>query len=94
GADKGTVQEITLRERYPDTKFISYDDTPLAFAALLNGNVQAITQDDAKLVGLLANLPDAIKSDFEVSSFSITREYQAVAAAKCEERLFNEINNT
>lgn len=45
-------------------------------------------------MGLLANLPDAIKADFEVSSFSITREYQAVAAAKGEERLINEINNT
>ncbi|MBI6339422.1 MULTISPECIES: ABC transporter substrate-binding protein [Proteus] len=94
GADKGTVQEITLRERYPDTKVISYDDTPLAFAALRNGNVQAITQDDAKLVGLLANLPDAVKTDFEISPFSITREYQAVAAAKGEDRLINEINNT
>lgn len=59
GADKGTVQEITLREHYPTAKVISYDDTPLAFAALRNGNVQAITQDDGKLVGLLANVPDA-----------------------------------
>ncbi|MCE1718299.1 transporter substrate-binding domain-containing protein, partial [Enterobacter hormaechei] len=77
GADKGTVQEITLRERYPTAKVISYDDTPLAFAALRNGNVQAITQDDAKLVGLLANVPEAQKADFEISPFSITREYQA-----------------
>ena len=27
GADKGTVQEITLRERFPTAKVISYDDT-------------------------------------------------------------------
>lgn len=61
GADKGTVQEITLREHYPTAKVISYDDTPLAFTALRNGNVQAITQDDAKLVGLLGNIPEAQK---------------------------------
>ncbi|PHM73143.1 ABC transporter substrate-binding protein [Xenorhabdus kozodoii] len=94
GADKGTVQEITLRERYPTTKVISYDDTPLAFAALRNGNVQAITQDDAKLVGLLANVPEAQKADFEISPFSITREYQAVAASKGETRLVDTVNHT
>ncbi|MDC9581751.1 ABC transporter substrate-binding protein [Xenorhabdus sp. PR6a] len=94
GADKGTVQEITLRERYPTAKVISYDDTPLAFAALRNGNVQAITQDDAKLVGLLANVPEAQKADFEISPFSITREYQAVAAYKGEQRLVDEVNQT
>ncbi|MBD1227799.1 ABC transporter substrate-binding protein [Xenorhabdus griffiniae] len=94
GADKGTVQEITLRERYPTAKVISYDDTPLAFAALRNGNVQAITQDDAKLVGLLANVPEAQKADFEISPFSITREYQSVAAAKGETRLVDSVNQT
>ncbi|QTL40019.1 ABC transporter substrate-binding protein [Xenorhabdus budapestensis] len=94
GADKGTVQEITLRERYPTAKVISYDDTPLAFAALRNGNVQAITQDDAKLVGLLANVPEAQKADFEISPFSITREYQAIAASKGETRLVEAVNQT
>ncbi|MFD0709475.1 ABC transporter substrate-binding protein [Photorhabdus akhurstii] len=94
GADKGTVQEITLREHYPTAKVISYDDTPLAFAALRNGNVQAITQDDAKLVGLLANVPEAQKAEFEISPFSITREYQAVAAAKGQEGLVEAVNQT
>ncbi|PQQ23600.1 ABC transporter substrate-binding protein [Photorhabdus hindustanensis] len=94
GADKGTVQEITLREHYPTAKVISYDDTPLAFAALRNGNVQAITQDDAKLVGLLANVPEAQKAEFEISPFSITREYQAVAAAKGQKRLVEAVNQT
>ncbi|OHT22963.1 ABC transporter substrate-binding protein [Providencia stuartii] len=92
GADKGTVQEVTLRKRYPDTKVISYDDTPQAFAALRNGNVQAITQDDAKLVGLLGNLPEKVKADFEISPFSITREYQALAASKGEQRLVENVN--
>ncbi|MFI0488409.1 MAG: ABC transporter substrate-binding protein [Yersinia sp. (in: enterobacteria)] len=94
GADKGTVQEITLREHYPTAKVISYDDTPLAFTALRNGNVQAITQDDAKLVGLLGNLPAAQKADFEISSFSITKEYQAVGIPKGEDRLTASVNNT
>lgn len=94
GADKGTVQEITLREHYPTAKVISYDDTPLAFTALRNGNVQAITQDDAKLVGLLGNLSAAQKADFEISPFSITKEYQAVGIPKGEDRLTASVNET
>ncbi|CAI1100573.1 ABC transporter substrate-binding protein [Serratia liquefaciens] len=94
GADKGTVQEITLREHYPTAKVISYDDTPLAFVALRNGNVQAITQDDAKLVGLLGNLPAAQKADFEISPFSITKEYQGVGIPKGEDRLTASVNDT
>ncbi|MFP1726832.1 ABC transporter substrate-binding protein [Lonsdalea quercina] len=93
GADKGTVQEITLREHYPTAKVISYDDTPLAFAALRNGNVQAITQDDAKLVGLLANVPAAQKAEFEISPFSITREYQGIGIPKGEEPLTQKVND-
>ena len=94
GADKGTVQEVTLRERFPNTKVISYDDTPQAFAALRNGNVQAITQDDAKLVGLLGNLPEKVKADFEISPFSLTKEYQALGASKGETRLIENVNAT
>lgn len=92
GADKGTVMEITLREQYPTAKVISYDDTPFAFTALKNGVVQAITQDDAKLIGLLANLPTKQREEFEISPFSITKEYQAVGIPKGEKRLLQEVN--
>lgn len=92
GADKGTVQEITLRERYPNARVISYDDTPFAFAALRNGVVQAITQDDAKLVGLLANIPEAQKAAFEISPFSLTQEYQAIGIPKGEQRLVKKVD--
>lgn len=92
GADKGTVMEITLREKYPTAKVISYDDTPFAFAALRNGVVQAITQDDAKLVGLLANIPQVQRDEFEISPFSITKEYQAVGLPKGETRLKEKVN--
>ncbi len=92
GADKGTVMEITLREKYPTAKVISYDDTPFAFAALRNGVVQAITQDDAKLIGLLANVPEEQRENFEISPFSITQEYQAVGIPKGETRLIDKVN--
>jgi polar amino acid transport system substrate-binding protein len=58
GADKGTTNEIVLRRDFPRAIVVAFDDTPFAFTALRNGNVQAITQDGPKLVGLLAKVPD------------------------------------
>lgn len=92
GADKGTVMEVAMREQYPGTVVVSYTDTPLAFAALRNNNVQAITQDDAKLVGLLAALPESVRKDFEVSPFSITHEFQGVGIPKGETALTEKVN--
>ena len=37
--DKGTTNEIQLRQQYPKATLAAYDDTPFAFAALRNGNV-------------------------------------------------------
>ncbi|VTP68855.1 glutamine ABC transporter periplasmic protein [Serratia rubidaea] len=56
--------------------------------------MQAITQDDAKLVGLLGNLTPAQKADFEISPFSITKEYQGIGIPKGETRLTATINDT
>lgn len=93
GVDKGTVMEANMREQYPNTTVVSYNDTPLAFAALRNNNVQAITQDDAKLVGLLAALPDNVRAEFEVSPFSVTHDYQGVGVKKGETALVAKLNS-
>lgn len=92
GVDKGTTQEINLRKQYPDAKIIAYDNTSLAFSALRNRNVQAISQDDAKLIGLLAVAPD--KEKYELAPFTLTREFQAVGLPKNEMRLAKLINET
>lgn len=92
GVDKGTTQEALLRDKYPKTTVVAYDDTPLAFAALRNGNVQAISQDDAKLIALLAQAPD--KSKYEVSPFALSREYEGVGIPKGEARLVTLVNET
>lgn len=92
GVDKGTTQEALLRDKYPKTSVVAYDDTPLAFAALRNGNVQAISQDDAKLIALLAQAPD--KDKYEVSPFALSREYEGVGVPKGEARLVALVNET
>lgn len=90
GADKGTTMESTLREKFPETKVISYDDTPFALAALRNGNVQAITQDGTKLVAILAGLPDRDK--YEIPPFAVSEELEGVGIPKGETRLKEFIN--
>lgn len=92
GVDKGTTQEITLREKYPDTPVVAYDDTPLAFTALRNGNVQAISQDGSKLIALLGNAPD--KDKYEIAPFTLTREYIGIGLPKGEEALTKVVNET
>lgn len=85
GVDKGTVNEGVLREKFPGAKVIAYDDTPFAFTALRNGQVQAITQDGPKLIGLLANVPD--KDKYEVPPFTISNDLIGVGIPKGEAAL-------
>jgi polar amino acid transport system substrate-binding protein len=90
GVDKGTTQEVTLREKYPQARLIAYDDSPLALAALRSGAIQAFAQDGAKLGALLATLPN--RDQFEISPFTLTREYMGLGVVKGEDRLTSSLN--
>lgn len=92
GVDKGTTNEIVLRQKYPGATLVAYDDTPFAFTALRNGNVQAITQDGPKLIGLLANVPD--KENYEIPPFSISDDLIGAGLPKGEARLTSFVNDT
>ncbi len=92
GADKGTTNEQQVRTQFPQATIVDYDDTPFAFAALRSGNVQAITQDGPKLVGLLANVPDRAK--YEIPPFTISNDYEGVGVPKGEPRLLAAVNQT
>lgn len=92
GADKGTTNEIVLRRDFPKAVVVAFDDTPFAFTALRNGNVQAITQDGPKLVGLLAKVPD--RQNYEIPAFSISNDYIGVGIPKDEARLRDRVNET
>lgn len=92
GVDKGTVNEGVLREKFPGAKVIAYDDTPFAFTALRNGQVQAITQDGPKLIGLLANVPD--KEKYEVPPFTISNDLIGVGIPKGEKALTDFVNQS
>jgi polar amino acid transport system substrate-binding protein len=85
GVDKGTVNEINLREKYPSAVLVAYDDTPFAFAALRSGNVQAISQDGPKLIGILAHAPDA--SAYEIPAFVISQDLIGIGIPKGQTKL-------
>jgi polar amino acid transport system substrate-binding protein len=85
GVDKGTTNEAVLRQKFPGATLIAYDDTPFAFTALRNGNVDAITQDGPKLVGLLANVPDA--DQYEIPPFSISDDLIGIGIPRGEAAL-------
>lgn len=90
GAVKGTTGEQAAKARFPDARVLSYDDIPLAFSALRNGSVQAITQDAEILAGLLAEAPD--KAKYKVLPELLSRELIGVAVKKDETALLAQVN--
>ncbi|MBB6584915.1 ABC transporter substrate-binding protein [Ralstonia solanacearum] len=90
GVDKGTTQEATLREGYPNARVIAYDDSPLALTALRSGAIQAFAQDGAKLGALLATLPN--RGELEISPFVLTREYMGIGVPKGETQLADTVD--
>lgn len=91
GAVKGTTGEQALHQRFPSARVLSYDDIPLAFTALRNGNVQAITQDSTILAGLLAEAPD--KAKFKILPDLLSKEEIGVGVKKGETSLLNAVNS-
>jgi polar amino acid transport system substrate-binding protein len=92
GAVKGTTGEQALKTRFPQARVLSYDDVPLALAALRNGNVQAITQDAEILAGLLAGAPD--KAKYKIPAELLSREDIGVGVKKDAKALLTEVNKT
>ncbi|WP_041795920.1 ABC transporter substrate-binding protein [Pararhodospirillum photometricum] len=92
GAVKGTTGEQQIKVRLPQAKPVSYDDLPLAFAALRAGSVDAITQDNTILVGLLAGAPD--KDKYKILPELLSREEIGIGVRKGEPALLAFVNAT
>ena len=92
GVDKGTVNEGVIHSKFPQTTVVAYDDTPFAFAALRGGNVQAITQDGPKLIGLLVNVPD--KDNYVIPPFTVSDDLIGIGIPKGEAALKKVVDET
>ncbi|MEP9367157.1 ABC transporter substrate-binding protein [Xanthobacter sp. VNH20] len=90
GVVKGTTGEQQLKTRFPNGRVLSYDDIPLALAALRNGSVDAITQDSTILGGLLAEAPDRAK--YKILPEKLSREEIGIGVAKGQPALLAKVN--
>ncbi|MFG1481178.1 ABC transporter substrate-binding protein [Xanthobacter sp. V4C-4] len=90
GAVKGTTGEQELKARFPNSRVLSYDDIPLALAALRNGSVDAISQDSTILGGLLAGAPDRAK--YKILPQALSREEIGIGIARGQPALRARIN--
>ncbi len=61
GAQQGATNERIIRERVPQAKLVVFPDQPAAFTALIQGRVDAYTNDGIQLAGLKAKAPGAWK---------------------------------
>ena len=58
GAQQGATNERIIRERVPDAKLVVFPDQPAAFTALIQGRIDAYTNDGIQLAGLKAKAPN------------------------------------
>jgi ABC-type amino acid transport substrate-binding protein len=56
-AQQGSTNARIIRERVPTAKLVEFPDQPAAFQALVQGQVQAYTNDGIQLAGLKAKAP-------------------------------------
>ncbi len=56
-AQQGSTNARIIRERAPSAKLLEFPDQPAAFQALVQGQVQAYTNDGIQLAGLKAKAP-------------------------------------
>ncbi len=80
GTSKGSTSEQNAKQVLPSAQIISYEDYPLAFAALQQGKVAAVTTDASILVGLMNAVKD--KDNYEIPNISISREPYGMAMRK------------
>ena len=56
-AQQGSTNARIIRQRVPNAKLLEFPDQPAAFQALVQGQVQAYTNDGIQLAGLKAKAP-------------------------------------
>ncbi|WP_374350527.1 transporter substrate-binding domain-containing protein [Chitinimonas sp.] len=92
GTVKGSTSEKQLRKEMPNAKVVLFEDYDLAFHALGQGQLDAVSTDEPILAGQLNKM--ANKAQFEITDVSISIEVYGVAMRKGEKRLQKEVNDT
>jgi ABC-type amino acid transport substrate-binding protein len=77
---QGSTNEKILREKYPQAQLRAFPDQPAAFQALIQGQVDAYTNDGIQLYGLKAKAPSP--NDWEVVGDFYSEEPYGMAMRK------------
>ncbi len=92
GAQQGSTNEKFLRERHPRAQLVVFPDQPSAFTALVQGKVDAYTNDGVQLAGLKAKAPNP--GEWDVVGDFYTYEPYGMAMRKNESDFRNLVDFT
>jgi ABC-type amino acid transport substrate-binding protein len=90
-AQQGSTNARIIRERVPTAKLLEFPDQPAAFQALVQGQVQAYTNDGIQLAGLKAKAPKS--ADWVIVGDFFSHEPYGMAMRK-NEADFRELINS
>jgi len=89
---KGSTSAHVIREKYPRAQLLEFPDQPLAFQALVQGQVDAYTNDGTYLAGLIGKAANRA-GDWVITGLFYTYEPYGMAMRKNESDFRNLVNN-
>ncbi len=85
GTAQGSISELNARDALPGATVLLYDNFPQAAMALLKGEIDAVTTDEAVLLDLLFRLP---KGEFEIPQIAISHDQYGLGIRKGDRKFF------
>jgi polar amino acid transport system substrate-binding protein len=92
GTSMGSTSIRNAKKALPTASILSYDGASQAFFALRQGEIFAVTTDEAILAGMLANAPDHMW--YEIPDIRISDEPYALGVRKGDRAFLNVVNRT
>jgi len=92
GTAMGSTSVRNAKKALPKASIVTYEDASQAFFALRQGEVFAVTTDEAILAGMLAKAPDRMW--YEIPDIRISREPYALGVRKGDRAFLNAVNRT
>lgn len=88
----GSTSMQNAKKALPTASILAYDDTSQAFFAMRQGEIFAVTTDEAILAGILAKAPDRMW--YEIPDIRISKEPYALGVRKGDRAFLNVVNRT
>jgi polar amino acid transport system substrate-binding protein len=92
GTSGGSTSVLNVKKALPTASIIIYDDSAQAFMALRQGEIFAVTTDEAILAGMLAKAPDRMW--YEIPELRISDEPYGLGIRKGDRAFLRFVNRT